>query len=71
MSNYIAFEPAGVFCRGEARSTKGGLVRGSPRRGSRAKPLDAREVSKFFEKIKKNLDFLKISIENLSILKVF
>ena len=47
MSNYIAFEPAGIFRRGK-RGLPMEAVRESPRRGSGAEPPDAREVSKFF-----------------------
>ena len=52
--------PAGIF-RGEARSTKGGLVRGSPRGGFRGggAPWRWRNFQKICKKINEKLQFLK------------
>ena len=54
----LTLAPAGIFSGGP-RSTKGGLVRGSPRGGFGGRsPPDAREVfKKFVKKAMKNYNF--------------
>ena len=52
MEDLYTLAPAGIFSWGEVRSTKGGLVRGSPRGGlQEAEPPEAGEV---FKKVVKN-----------------
>ena len=55
----LTLAPAEIFAGGDARSTKGGLVRGSPRGGFRGRsPPDAGEVfKKLCKKAMKNYNF--------------
>ena len=61
------------FFRGEVRSTRGGLVRGSPRGGFRgAEPPDAGEVFKKFVKINEKFsNFFKFPIKFRDFFKIF